>query len=224
MARMLLPRNAAAISVALALPFYVNDFANIFVTSWAWWLAIDYVFVKALPVAVILWVCSQGLASPADFGWRPVSAGRFAAAFLFAATAGTLIDQNAYELTKAMPGYRALGGMPAIGSRVWDWIDLTLGLFLVGCLEEVIFRAWLHRVVSGFTDRAGVHIAASALAFGLIHWSLGLQSVLVTGVIGALFMAIYLRVQVIAPIALAHFAVNFIDFADVIPKSIFKLL
>ena len=45
-----------------------------------------------------------------------------------------------------------------------------------------------------------------------------------TAVIGALFMAIYLRTRSVPALALAHFAVNFIDFAGVIPKAMFKFV
>ena len=37
----------------LTLPFLLNDFANIFVPDYRLWLAIDYGFVKALPLALI---------------------------------------------------------------------------------------------------------------------------------------------------------------------------
>ncbi|MBW1766859.1 MAG: CPBP family intramembrane metalloprotease, partial [Deltaproteobacteria bacterium] len=67
-----------------------------------------------------------------------------------------------------------------------------------------------------------VIIGISALAFGFIHWSGGFHMVILTSVIGAVFMALYLRTHSLPAIMLAHFVVNFIDFADVIPKSIFR--
>ncbi|MCW5603735.1 MAG: hypothetical protein KIT18_04195 [Burkholderiales bacterium] len=57
-------------------------------------------------------------------------------------------------------------------------------------------------------------------AFGLI-WSLGLNAVLVTSVISTVF---YLRTRSIAALALTHFAVNFIDFAGMIPKAMFRFV
>ena len=40
------PLNTA-LFVLLSAPFYLNDFANIYIHDWRMWLAIDYVFVKA---------------------------------------------------------------------------------------------------------------------------------------------------------------------------------
>ena len=47
--------NARYLVVLLVIagPFYLNDFANLYVTDWRWWLAIDYVSVKLFPLAVI---------------------------------------------------------------------------------------------------------------------------------------------------------------------------
>ena len=67
-------------------------------------------------------------------------------------------------------------------------------------------------------------VVISAVAFGLIHWSSGLHTVLITMAIGAGFMVVYLRTRSAPALMLAHFAVNFIDYAGVIPKSIFKFV
>ena len=62
----------------------------------------------------------------------------------------------------------------------------------------------------------------SAVAFGFIHWSGGLHKVIVTSLLGAVFMMLYIRTRSLPAIMLAHFAINFVDFAKVIPKSIFR--
>jgi len=112
--------------------------------------------------------------------------------------------------------------MPVIRNDGWNRFDLGVGLLLVGVMEEMVFRAYAHTVISRYTAGPVAIVAISAVAFGLIHWSLGLLTVLITAVIGALFMVIYLRTRSAPALMLAHFAVNFIDFAGVIPKSIFK--
>jgi membrane protease YdiL (CAAX protease family) len=66
-------------------------------------------------------------------------------------------------------------------------------------------------------------VAIFSVAFGLIHWSSGLDAVRITSIIGAVFMIAYLRTRALPPVMLAHVAINFIDFAGVVPKSIFKL-
>ena len=120
-----------------------------------------------------------------------------------------------------MPGYAALGAMPAIESPVIDWLDLTIGLALVALVEELVFRAWLAAVLERRGVPAAGIVLASAASFALIHWSGGAQVVLVTGLIGAVFMTLYLWHRSLPALALAHFGVNFVDFAGVVPKSWF---
>jgi membrane protease YdiL (CAAX protease family) len=211
-----------AVLLVIAAPFYLNDFANIYVKDWRWWLAIDYVAVKLFPLAVVAWLIGSKKMQLAEFGLTVQGALPFLVTFFVAALIGTLIDQNAYQLLKNLPGYAALGGMPEIRSNAWDRFDLSVGLFLVGVLEELIFRAYACTVIRRYTASSAAIVAISAVAFGLIHWSLGLQTVLITALIGAVFMIIYLRTRSAPALMLAHFAVNFIDYAGVIPKSIFK--
>lgn len=65
-------------------------------------------------------------------------------------------------------------------------------------------------------------VAVSSVAFGLIHWSQGLHAVLITSIIGTVFMIAYVKTRSLPAIMLAHFAIDFIDFSELIPKSIFK--
>jgi membrane protease YdiL (CAAX protease family) len=208
----------------LAAPFYLNDFASIYVTDWRWWLAIDYVAVKAFPLGVIAWLIASRRMTPAEFGLMSQPAAAFLATFLLAALAGTLIDQNAYALLAGLPGYAPLGAMPAIRSDFWNRFDLSFGLLFVGVLEELVFRAYACTVIRRYTGNPAAIVAISAAAFGLIHWCLGLASVLVSAVIGAVFMVVYLRTRSVPALALAHFVVNFIDYAGVIPKSLFRFV
>lgn len=210
--------------LVLAGPFYLNDFASIHVTDWRWWLAIDYVGVKLLPLAVVAWLLARGHVTGGQLGLRAQPVAAAVATFVVVALAGTLIDQNAYGLLEGLPGYPALGGMPPITEPLWDWVDLTLGLALVAVCEELVFRGYLAAYLERFTRNPLAIILVSSLAFGLIHWSAGLHGVLVTAVIGAVFMAAYLRTRSLPAIMAAHFAVNFIDFAGVVPKRWFTFV
>jgi membrane protease YdiL (CAAX protease family) len=212
-----------AVLLALAGPFYLNDFASIFVADWRWWLAIDYVAVKLFPLAVIAWLIATRRMEPGEFGLTAQRAAPFLAAFSGAALAGTLIDQNAYQLLGNLGGYAPLGGMPEIRSDAWNRFDLSFGLLLVGVTEEFVFRAYAYTFIRRYTASAAAIVAISAAAFGLAHWSLGLNAVLVTAAIGAVFMAVYLRTRSAPALMLAHFVVNYIDFARVIPKSLFRI-
>lgn len=210
--------------VLLVSPFYLNDFASIFIKDWRLWLFIDYVGVKLFPLVVALWLIRSKKMRPAEFGLTTQSVPSFLVVFLIVALVGTVIDQNGYRLIAKLPGYSSLGDMPAISSLAWNWIDLTLGLLLVGIVEELVFRGYMHTFLSRFTESSSAIVAISSVAFGLIHWSLGLHAVMITSIIGAVFMIAYLRTRALPPVMLAHFSINFIDFAGVVSKSIFKLV
>ncbi|MDO8282801.1 MAG: type II CAAX endopeptidase family protein [Thermodesulfovibrionia bacterium] len=208
----------------LVSPFYLNDFASIFVKDWHLWLFIDYAGVKLFPFLVTLWLISKKKMRASEFGLTTQSVPSFLIAFLIVALVGTVIDQNGYQLIANLPGYSPLGGMPAITNPAWDWIDLTLGLLMVGIFEELIFRGFMHTFISRYTENPFAIVVISSAAFGLIHWSLGLHAIVITSIIGAVFMTAYLRTRSLPAIMLAHFAINFIDFAGVIPKAVFKFI
>lgn len=210
--------------ILLVSPFYLNDFATIFIKDWRLWLFIDYVGVKLFPFVVTLWLIRSKKMRPVEFGLTTQSMPSFLVVFLVVALVGTVIDQNGYQLITKLPGYSPLGSMPAITSPVWNWVDLTLGLLMVGVFEELIFRGFMHTFIIKYTENSLAIVVISSVAFGLIHWSLGLHVVLITSIIGAVFMIAYLRTQSLPAIIFAHFAINFIDFAGVVPKSIFKLV
>ena len=86
----------------------------------------------------------------------------------------------------------------------------------------MVFRGYMYAFLQRYTRSALAIVPISSVAFGLIHWGLGLHAVVVTSIIGALFMVAYLRTRSLPAIMLAHFAINFIDFSGVIPTSIFK--
>jgi uncharacterized protein len=208
----------------LAGPFYLNDFTNIYIKDWRWWLFADYAGVKLFPLGLALWFIHGKKMRAAEFGLNTQSPVSAFAVFLIVGLVGTVIDQNAYQLIEKLPGYPSLGAMPEIKSPVWNWVDLTFGLLMVGICEELIFRGFLYTFISRYTKNSYAIVLLSSVAFGIIHWSLGLHAVLVTTIIGAVFMIAYLRTRSLPAIMLAHFAINFIDFAGVIPKSIFKLI
>ena len=210
--------------ILLASPFYLNDFANIYVKNWRWGLFIDYVGVKLFPFLVVLWLIQSKKMRASEFGLTTQTIPSFLVVFLLVALVGTTIDQNGYQIVAKLPGYSPLGGMPAISNPVWNWIDLTFGLFMVGIFEELVFRGYMHTFMSRYTRNSFAIVVISAVAFGLIHWSLGLHDVLITSIIGAVFMIAYLRTRSLPAIVLAHFAVNFIVFAGIIPKSIFTFI
>lgn len=185
---------------------------------------IDYAGVKLFPFLVAFWLIYSKKMRASEFGLKTQSTLSALVVFLIVALVGTVIDQNGYQLTAKLPGYQPLGGMPAITSPVWNWVDLTLGLLMVGISEELVFRGFMHTFISRYTKNSCAIVLISSVAFGLIHWSLGLHAVLITSIVGAVLMIAFVRTRSLPAIMLAHFTINFIDFAGLIPKAIFKFI
>ncbi len=210
--------------ILLSAPFYLNDFSNIYITDWRLWISIDYTTVKLFPFLVVLWLICCKKMQPYEFGLTAQPVISFVTVFIIGTLAATFIDQNGYLILNRFPGYPPLDGMPEIESPLWDWIDLTIGLLIVGIFEELVFRGYLNTFLTRYTQNPLIIIGISAVAFGFIHWSGGFHKVMVASAIGAVFMVLYLRTRSLPAIMLAHFAVNFIDFANVIPKAIFRFI
>ena len=214
-------RLGITVLLLLCLPFYLNDFANIYIRDWRLWLSMDYLGVKLFPLLVIGWMIRNRKITAAGLGliWTP--AVTFYSVFLVGTLIGIFLEHSGYAIMSWLPGYRSLGKIPEIAIPLWNRIDLTAGLMLVAIIEELVFRGFLAAFLSRYTESAAVIIGISALAFGMIHWSGGMHQVLITGIAGAVFMTLYLRTRSLPPLILSHFTINFIAFADIVPKSIF---
>ncbi|MDQ5987589.1 MAG: hypothetical protein CSYNP_03334 [Syntrophus sp. SKADARSKE-3] len=208
--------------ILLCLPFYLNDLADIYIKDWHLWLFIDYVCAKLFPLLIIGWLIWSRKMKPAEFGLTQVSAISFLSVFLAGTLTGIFLDQNGYAMIKELPGYQALGAMPKITNPSWMWIDVTAGLLFVSIVEELIFRGYMYTFLSHYTKRAAVIIGISALAFGLIHWSGGFHKVVVAAIIGAVFMALFLRTRSLPALVLAHFIIDLVAFTDIVPKSVLR--
>ena len=215
--------SCALTTILLCVPFYLNDFSNIYVTDWRLWVFIDYTSVKLLPFVVVTWLIITRRMSLSDFGLTKQPAIIFIAVFLIGTLSVIFIMQNGCLILQWLPGSPLLGKIPEIESPLWRWIDLTIGLLMVGVFEELVFRGYLYTFISRYTWRPSIIIAVSAIAFGLIHWSDGLHIVVLTALAGAVFMLLYLQTLSLPAIMAAHFMVDFIAYAGIIPKSIFSL-
>jgi membrane protease YdiL (CAAX protease family) len=214
-------KHPITVVILLCLPFYLNDLNDIYVKDWRGWLLIDYVAVKLLPLLVLAWLIRSGKVGFSSLGLRMPSAISFWSALAVGALSAVFIEQNGYLLTGGLSG-APLGQMPEIENPVWCWVDLTAGLAMVSIVEEVVFRGYLRIFLSRYTRRAWVVIGISAIAFGLIHWSGGLQKIMAASAVGAVFMALYLRTRSLPAIMGAHYLVNFITFSNVVPQSLFR--
>jgi membrane protease YdiL (CAAX protease family) len=194
----------------LCAAFYLNDFADIYVTDWRLWILIDYTSVKLFPIVVGFWLIHTGRWRPPEFGRTTYVLVPFLTAFLVGTLTITFIVQYGPLFLKPLPGFPPVGEVPVIESTIWRWVDSTIGLLMVGVCEEFVFRGCFYTVISRYTRRYWIYIGVSALAFGFIHWSGGLHKVMVTGAAGAVLMAIYLQTRSLFGIILSHFTVDLI--------------
>ncbi len=214
--------NLIPVLMLLAAPFYLNDLSNIFITDWRLWLLIDVIATKLFPIVLTIRLIRTGIIRSDPLGLTSQSPIPFLVVFLVGTLAGSLILANGPLIIGRLPGYPRLGSIPLIQSAPWKWMDLTLGLLLVGVCEELVFRGYLRAVFTRYGTSAVVMVFLSSLMFGLAHWSDGFHQVLITGVIGALFMVLYMASGSLPAIMLSHFAVNFIHYAEFIPESLFR--
>lgn len=85
--------------------------------------------------------------------------------------------------------------------------ELVLGGLLsinAGVVEELLFRLALPALLFATTGNAVVAIVVSLLLFGLMHSYQGLTGIIVTTVLGAIFMAIYVLTGSILVTIIAH--------------------
>lgn len=81
------------------------------------------------------------------------------------------------------------------------------GTLIAGVVEESVWRGY---AIRRFARRwsAGAAVALSSVLFGLLHWGLGWEGVVITGINGALLAGLFLwRKSLLAP-AIAHATVN----------------
>jgi membrane protease YdiL (CAAX protease family) len=212
------PRQASLIIGILTAPFLLNDFANIFVKDYRVWLAIDYIFVKAFPLAAVWFLLRTQKITYSDLGIKSVRFGPFIMLTLAMTFLGIVLDQLGSRLfTMLLPDTR-LGGMPTITNPVLDQIDLYFGLSLVAVVEEVIFRGLYFTLLLRLLPGVTAVFVVSSLAFGLIHWSLGLSAIVHTAIIGGVFMVCMWRTGSVIPTIIAHFFVNYIAFSGILAR------
>lgn len=212
MASPLSPRGKAWAFAVLLVPFLVNDLANIFVSDFAAWAALDYLS-RGLPLAGAAWLVRSGRLSRADLGlsfpgWRAF-AGHTLALCLFAA----LMITRGQDLVAALLPDAALGTYPIDQDSPLYYFDLFLGLVIVAVSEEVLSRGLACSALTGLWGRRAVPVfLASAALFALLHWSGGPRSLAVAFVFGLAFMATPWRTGSVLPPVVAHYLADLIAF------------
>ncbi len=92
-------------------------------------------------------------------------------------------------------------------------IDLSFGLALVAISEELMFRAFLLRILAALFDNQIMIVLTASVIFGLMHWPGGFGKVIITSVSGLIFIVAYLNAKSLWPSTLAHYLINLFYFA-----------
>ncbi|QJB56140.1 CPBP family intramembrane glutamic endopeptidase [Pseudodesulfovibrio sp. zrk46] len=195
------------ILVLAYLPYYLNDFANIWVTDYTTWVAIDYgVRLAILGFLLVMWRRGSVSADALMVRLPNVTDG-----LLW--TTGTALAAMVYLWISefVIPGWPkgSLGGVPIDPESPLFAFDASVGLVLVGISEEVVCRGLTLTVLLrrwGTTTSAVV----SALLFSLMHWSLSVHTLTDAFVYGLLFVPATLVTRSIWPAVVVHFLVNYV--------------
>ena len=200
----------ASLAAVVAL-FILNDLAFIEADTLGQWLGADYGFkVAALALIILLTPLRRAAAD------QNLTVARTEAILLVLVASAFVISvfDVIYPLiVEAIPD-TALQEMPEIGSASVFWLDITAGLALTAIAEELVFRRLFYNVLRPFFTSSVLFVLASAVVFGLIHWSGGVANVVSAAIAGVALMALMLRTGSVVPAIVAHYLVNFVLFYD----------
>lgn len=205
-------KNKITILTISALPFYLNDFNNIFIKSELIWLSIDY-GLKIIPLTFLFYLLKKGVLQSDDLGLISLAPLKFISWTIGITALGLCLDEPGFALWgKMLPAFR-IGSIPIGTDSPLYTLDMTLGLALVAVAEEVIFRGLAFSALKerGFSTPAILLI--SGLIFGLIHWSQGPVAVIATAVTGTGLMICMWRTGSIYPTIIAHYIINYLSFS-----------
>jgi membrane protease YdiL (CAAX protease family) len=91
-----------------------------------------------------------------------------------------------------------------------EWVLILVPLLLAVALEEVLFRALL---IGGFSMVVNPWImaVASSIVFGLMHSPQGILGIVLVGLVGMLFGAIFILTNSLLIVIIAHFVINLLQ-------------
>jgi hypothetical protein len=205
-------KNKSLILIITALPFYLNDFSNIFINAELPWLIIDY-SLKLIPLCFIFYMVGKKVLNLKDLGLTPIPPIKFILWTIGITLLGLCLDEPGFALwSKILPFFK-LGTIPIGPDSTFYTFDMTIGLMLVAIAEEIIFRGLAFTVLKekGFSP-AAIFIL-SGITFGLIHWSAGPVAIVATALTGTGLMICMWKTKSILPTIVAHYIINYLSFS-----------
>ncbi|WP_432734751.1 CPBP family intramembrane glutamic endopeptidase [Maridesulfovibrio sp. FT414] len=204
--------NRTTILALATLPFYLNDFSNIFIRHEPLWLAIDYAL-KLIPLAFLFILVKNRTLSRTELGLVPLPAMQFALWTTGMTTLGLCLDEPGFALwSKILPPLR-LGSIPISTDSPLYMLDMTFGLALVAVSEEIIFRGLAFSALRNKRMSTKWIFLVTGVVFGLIHWSQGPIAVMATAVTGSGLMLCMWRTGSVYPTIIAHYIINYLSFS-----------
>lgn len=190
------------------LPYYLNDFSNIFVSSYPVWVLIDYA--ARIGIIAFLFIMLNREHLTRDDLYLKIPA---TTEFIFW-TVGTVAVSMAFlYLTEFVfaPYYPkgAIGSVPIDENSPIFLFDSTIGLILVGFSEELVCRGLTFSVLKEKLSTPMLYIS-SALLFSLMHWSLSTHTLFDAFIYGLIFVPATLATASIWPATITHLVVNFV--------------
>jgi hypothetical protein len=198
----------ARILLLAYLPYYLNDFVNIYVHDYTAWVILDYIM-RLTVIGFLLCMLRRGALtrSALGLGLPPVTD-------LVLWTVATSAAAMAYlwlsEFVLAPyfpPG--ALGDVPLDPASPLFRFDATAGLVLVAVSEEMVCRGLTLDVLRRHLSTPALYVV-SALLFSLMHWSLSAHTLADAFVYGLILVPATMATGSIWPSVLVHFLVNFV--------------
>lgn len=218
-------RKRAVAFLLLCAPFFLNDFSNIFLyNNYKAWLAVDYIFVKALVLGYVFYLLRKNILTYKDLGVIGLRFKTFLFWTVLMSVAGLVLDQVGGRFWASVLPKTSLGNLPSISNPLLYNIDLYIGLVFVGIVEEIIFRGLAFTILYENFNSVPKALGLSSVVFGLIHWSLGINAIISTAIIGSVFMIALWRTKSVFPLIAAHFIVDHVAFSGLIPEDFFKFL
>ncbi len=91
-----------------------------------------------------------------------------------------------------------------------EWVLIIIPLLVAVMVEEFLFRGLL---IGGFqlVVNPWVMAIASSVLFGLMHSPQGILGIVLTGLVGMVFAALFIITSSLLPVIVAHFVINFLQ-------------
>ncbi len=193
------------------------------VTTYVGWLITDYVG-RIIVLLMMGYLIKRKISSFADFGFTKIKAKPLIFWAILLSVSGVFIDQFGRRFFESILPHTQMMVFYKITNPTIRIIDLTFGLLLVALTEEAVFRGFYNSVLSKWIKNPVAFLIVSSITFGLIHWSLGLHSVITSALWGVLPMIVLWKTQSILPAIIAHYLSNLVAFSKIIPASWFQFM